>query len=181
LVILDESAHETTLQAMARDFRTLGTEWGVIRNLADTPLFLDSRASRVVQLADHVSRMPSFAGMRSEILSISTSSRISSTQRTVSCTALSTTKRRTRNACAWHAVRATDYEVSRRCPKAAQSHTSQPPLRRVFCGRRPGAAFPGPARVIHRRTIGAACWYVLAYALPRLSGDWLAAWHASRS
>lgn len=54
LIILDESAHETTLQRMARDFRTLGTQWGIIRNLADTPLFVDSRASRVVQLADHV-------------------------------------------------------------------------------------------------------------------------------
>lgn len=54
LIILDESAHETTLQRMAREFRTLGTQWGVIRNLADTPLFVDSRASRVVQLADHV-------------------------------------------------------------------------------------------------------------------------------
>jgi len=39
---------------MAREFRTLGTQWGVIRNLADTPLFIDSRASRLVQLADHV-------------------------------------------------------------------------------------------------------------------------------
>lgn len=54
LLILDESAHETTLQTMAREFRTLGTRWGVIRNLADTPFFVDSRASRVVQLADHV-------------------------------------------------------------------------------------------------------------------------------
>lgn len=54
LLILDESAHETTLQRMARDFRTFGTQWGVLRNLADTPLFVDSRASRVVQLADHV-------------------------------------------------------------------------------------------------------------------------------
>ena len=54
LIILDESAHETTLQQMARDFRTLGTKWGVIRTLADTPLFVDSRASRVVQLADHI-------------------------------------------------------------------------------------------------------------------------------
>jgi len=54
LLILDESAHETTLQRMAREFRTLGTQWGVIRNLADTPLFVDSKASRVVQLADHV-------------------------------------------------------------------------------------------------------------------------------
>jgi len=55
LLILDESAHETTLQQMARNFRTLGSKWGVIRNLADTPFFVDSKASRVVQLADHVS------------------------------------------------------------------------------------------------------------------------------
>ena len=54
LVILDKSAHETTLQQMAVGFRTLGTRWGVIRRLADTPLFVDSRASRVIQLADHV-------------------------------------------------------------------------------------------------------------------------------
>ncbi len=54
LVILDRSAHETTLQQMSVGFRTLGTSWGVIRNLADTPLFVDSRASRVIQLADHV-------------------------------------------------------------------------------------------------------------------------------
>ena len=54
LIILDESAHMTTLQRMAREFRTLGTRWGAIRNLADTPLFIDSRASRLVQVADHV-------------------------------------------------------------------------------------------------------------------------------
>lgn len=54
LLILDESAHETTLQRMAREFRTLGTQWGIIRNLADIPLFVDSKASRVVQLADHL-------------------------------------------------------------------------------------------------------------------------------
>lgn len=54
LVILDKSAYETTLQQMSVAFRTLGTRWGVIRRLADTPLFVDSRASRVIQLADHV-------------------------------------------------------------------------------------------------------------------------------
>ena len=54
LIILDESSHETSLQQMARNFRTLGTQWGGIHNLADTPLFVDSKASRVVQLADHV-------------------------------------------------------------------------------------------------------------------------------
>ncbi|MGR3983905.1 MAG: DUF3800 domain-containing protein [Gammaproteobacteria bacterium] len=54
LLILDKSADETTLQNMARDFRILGTQWGGIHNLAETPLFIDSRASRAVQLADHV-------------------------------------------------------------------------------------------------------------------------------
>lgn len=54
LLILDESAQETTLQRMARDFRTIGTQWGTIRNIAETPLFVDSQASRLVQLADHV-------------------------------------------------------------------------------------------------------------------------------
>ena len=54
LLILNESAHQTTLQRMAREFRTLGTQWGGIHHLADTPLFIDSRASRLVQLADHV-------------------------------------------------------------------------------------------------------------------------------
>lgn len=54
LIILDESSHETTLQTMARDFRTLGTRWGVIHHLAETPLFVQSKASRIVQLADHL-------------------------------------------------------------------------------------------------------------------------------
>src|SRR3989339_1804856 len=38
ILTLDESAHETTLQRMAREFRTLGTRWGIIRNMAETPL-----------------------------------------------------------------------------------------------------------------------------------------------
>jgi hypothetical protein len=54
LLILDESAHETTLQTLARDFRTFGTQWGFIRNLAETPLFVSSKASRLVQVADAI-------------------------------------------------------------------------------------------------------------------------------
>jgi len=54
LIILDESTHETTLQLMARNFRIIGTRWGNIRNLADTPLFINSRASRLTQIADHI-------------------------------------------------------------------------------------------------------------------------------
>ncbi len=54
LIILDKSSHETSLQKLAKDFRLLGTRWGVLRNLAEIPLFVDSQASRAVQLADHV-------------------------------------------------------------------------------------------------------------------------------
>lgn len=54
LVILDKSTYETPLQKMSIEFRTLGTKWGVLRRLADTPFFVDSRASRLIQIADHV-------------------------------------------------------------------------------------------------------------------------------
>ena len=54
LIILDNSSYETSLQQLALDFRSLGTRWGVLRNLAEVPLFIDSRASRAVQLADHI-------------------------------------------------------------------------------------------------------------------------------
>jgi hypothetical protein len=54
LLILDRSTEETSLQRLSREFRRVGTQWGVVRNLADTPMFVDSRASRLVQIADHV-------------------------------------------------------------------------------------------------------------------------------
>ncbi len=54
LVIMDETHHEQPLQALARHFRVNGTRWGALRNMAEVPLFVDSRASRAVQLADLV-------------------------------------------------------------------------------------------------------------------------------
>lgn len=54
LIILDTSANETGLQTLARNFRVVGTRWGTISQLADTPMFLDSKASRLIQLADHI-------------------------------------------------------------------------------------------------------------------------------
>jgi hypothetical protein len=54
MIVLDESAYETTLQRLATQFRSVGTRWGVLRNLAEVPLFVDSRSSRIIQLADHV-------------------------------------------------------------------------------------------------------------------------------
>lgn len=52
VILFDESTYETTLQSLATDFRTIGHKWGVLRNLSEVPLFLDSRASRLIQLAD---------------------------------------------------------------------------------------------------------------------------------
>ncbi len=52
LIVFDKSTYETTLQTLATDFRTVGYTWGVIRNFAEVPLFLDSKASRLIQLAD---------------------------------------------------------------------------------------------------------------------------------
>ena len=54
MIVLDESTYETTLQQLAKDFRKIGTRWGVTKNIAEVPLFVDSRASRLIQLADHV-------------------------------------------------------------------------------------------------------------------------------
>ncbi|HEY7390528.1 MAG TPA: DUF3800 domain-containing protein [Bryobacteraceae bacterium] len=54
LIILDKTTRETSLQRLSREFRKVGTRWGSLKNIADTPLFVDSRASRLVQLADHV-------------------------------------------------------------------------------------------------------------------------------
>ena len=54
LIIFDKSTYETTIQGLATDFRTIGHRWGVLRNLSEVPLFLDSKASRLIQLADLV-------------------------------------------------------------------------------------------------------------------------------
>ena len=52
LVIMDESHYEESLQGLAKRFREEGTRWGVFPNLAEVPLFVDSAASRLIQLAD---------------------------------------------------------------------------------------------------------------------------------
>ena len=54
LLILDKSTKETSLQRLTREFRSLGTQWGAIHNLADIPFFVDSSASRLVQYADAI-------------------------------------------------------------------------------------------------------------------------------
>lgn len=54
VILFDKSTYETTIQSLATDFRTVGHSWGILRNFAEVPLFMDSRASRLIQLADLV-------------------------------------------------------------------------------------------------------------------------------
>lgn len=54
LIIFDKSATETRIQTLASEFRRVGHRWGAIKNMADVPLFVDSRATRCIQYADLV-------------------------------------------------------------------------------------------------------------------------------
>ncbi len=55
IIIMDKSSYETSLQRLAHDFRTLGTRWDdVLVNIPEVPLFVESKNSRMLQLADHV-------------------------------------------------------------------------------------------------------------------------------
>jgi hypothetical protein len=55
IVIFDKSKHEAQIQQMSHDFKEYGHQWGTLKNFAEVPLFLDSKASRLIQLADIVS------------------------------------------------------------------------------------------------------------------------------
>jgi hypothetical protein len=52
LILFDKSATEKRIQTLAREFKFSGHTYGVTRNFAEVPVFLDSQASRLIQLAD---------------------------------------------------------------------------------------------------------------------------------
>lgn len=54
IMIFDKSKYETTIQALAADYKREGHTWGILKHMAEVPLFLDSKASRLIQLADIV-------------------------------------------------------------------------------------------------------------------------------
>lgn len=54
IIILDQSAHETSLQQEAIRFRQSGTRWRRVNNICEVPFFVNSKASRIIQLADHI-------------------------------------------------------------------------------------------------------------------------------
>jgi hypothetical protein len=54
LILFDKSTTEIRIQTLAREFKQTGHTYGVTRNFAEVPVFIDSRASRLIQLADLV-------------------------------------------------------------------------------------------------------------------------------
>ena len=54
LMIFDESSTEQRIQTLAREFKYQGHTFGKTRNFSEVPVFLNSKASRLIQLADLV-------------------------------------------------------------------------------------------------------------------------------
>ena len=54
LIVHDRSNVEGTLQSWTNQWRVASSSLGPLRNLADVPMFADSRASRALQAADLV-------------------------------------------------------------------------------------------------------------------------------
>ena len=52
--VIDKAKTERRIQTLARDFKYSGHRWGKIKNFAEVPVFLDSKASRLIQLSDLV-------------------------------------------------------------------------------------------------------------------------------
>jgi hypothetical protein len=54
IILFDKSSTEERIQSLARTFKYAGHSFGTSKNYADVPVFMDSRASRLIQLADLV-------------------------------------------------------------------------------------------------------------------------------
>ncbi len=52
LIVFDKCSTERRIQTLAREFKSSGHSFGVTRNFAEVPVFVDSHASRLIQLAD---------------------------------------------------------------------------------------------------------------------------------
>jgi hypothetical protein len=52
LVIFDESDKERKIQTLTHTFKHVGHTNGTLKNFAEVPLFIDSKASRLIQMAD---------------------------------------------------------------------------------------------------------------------------------
>lgn len=52
IMIFDESSTEKTIQSLSKRFKHDGHTWGKLKKFAEVPLFMDSKSSRLIQLAD---------------------------------------------------------------------------------------------------------------------------------
>lgn len=55
IIIMDKTSDESNLQALASTIRRDGNRWGdPQRAICEVPMFVDSKSSRIIQLADHI-------------------------------------------------------------------------------------------------------------------------------
>lgn len=54
MIVFDKSAYEKDIQKLALRFRDQGTAFRDVKAIQEVPLFVDSKASRSIQLADHI-------------------------------------------------------------------------------------------------------------------------------
>lgn len=55
LIVLDKSSHEINIQDKAKSIRRDGNQWGKYdSSIIEVPMFVDSKSSRIIQLADHI-------------------------------------------------------------------------------------------------------------------------------
>ncbi len=55
IIVFDKSSYENSFQSLASQFRQSGNRWGsYMTSICEVPLFIDSKASRIIQLADHI-------------------------------------------------------------------------------------------------------------------------------
>jgi len=55
MIVIDKTSYENSIQKLVIKFRQEGNRWGnQLRNISEVPLFVDSKSSRIIQLADHI-------------------------------------------------------------------------------------------------------------------------------
>lgn len=54
IIVFDKTSYESGLQKLAISFREAGTRWRRLSTICEVPFFVDSKASRIIQLADHI-------------------------------------------------------------------------------------------------------------------------------
>lgn len=54
LIVLAQSQYEQSAKTWLDEFRGLGTQWGVLNNLADIPFTAPAKETRMLQLADYI-------------------------------------------------------------------------------------------------------------------------------